>query len=203
MDALVHVLQQAVGSPWFYLLIFTCIVVDAFLPMVPGETLVVAAGVFAGPGELALLIAVAAVAAFLGDHLSYLIGRSGGARLLHRLPFGGGIRALGWASRALAARGATLILAARYVPGGRTAVTLSAGSTAFPLRRFVPLAGVAAVSWALYSAAIGWLGGATFEHNPLLGLVTGIGVAIGITAATELVRLVLRRRAAGGASIAV
>lgn len=197
-----HGLQQAVGSPWFYLLIFTCIVVDAFLPMVPGETLVVAAGVFAGPWELVLLVAVAAVAAFLGDHLSYWIGRAGGARLVRRLPFGGGVRALAWASRALRLRGATLILAARYIPGGRTAVTLSAGSTAFPLRRFVPLVGAAALSWALYSAAIGWLGGATFEHDPLLGLVAGVGVAVGITGVAELVRLVLRRRTAERASIA-
>lgn len=203
MDTIVHMLQQAAGSPWFYLLIFSCIVVDAFLPMIPGETLVVAAGVFAGPTDLALLVTVAAAAAFLGDHVSYLIGRTGGAKILHRLPFGGGIRALGWASKALSVRGATLLIAARYLPGGRTAVTLSAGSTAFPLRRFVPLVGVAALSWALYSTAIGWIGGATFEHDPLRGLLVGIGVGVGITLLIEVIRLLLRRRSPQPASIAV
>jgi membrane-associated protein len=192
-QSVANLVEQAAGSPWFYLLLFSCIVVDAVLPMVPGETLVVAAAVFAGPQDLLLLFAVAAVAAFLGDHLAYLIGRTGGARLLGRLPFGG-VRIAGWATRALAARGGTMLIAGRYLPGGRTAVTLTAGSTGFPLRRFAPFAGVAAVSWALYSVAIGYLGGVTFDRDPIKGLLCGIGMALGVTLLVELVRWLRRDR---------
>jgi undecaprenyl-diphosphatase len=51
---------------------------------VPGETALIAAGVLAHDGEMEItaVIAIAAVAAIVGDNLGYLIGRHGGRRLL-------------------------------------------------------------------------------------------------------------------------
>src|SRR5262245_36939701 len=54
---------------------------------VPGETTLVAAGIYAGStGEIDphVLVAVAAVAAILGDNIGYVIGRTIGLRLLLR-----------------------------------------------------------------------------------------------------------------------
>jgi membrane-associated protein len=51
---------------------------------VPGETALIAAGIFAHDGEMEIVavIAIAAAAAVVGDNLGYLIGRIGGRRLL-------------------------------------------------------------------------------------------------------------------------
>ena len=55
----------------------------------PGETALIAGGVYASSGELDIVavIAVAAAAAIVGDNLGYWIGRTGGRRLLERWRF--------------------------------------------------------------------------------------------------------------------
>ncbi len=70
-------LKDFSSSPWFYVIIFVIAVVDSVLPIVPSETLVIIGGVSAGLGNLwiPLVIVVAARGAFLGDNLSYFIGR--------------------------------------------------------------------------------------------------------------------------------
>jgi membrane protein DedA with SNARE-associated domain len=195
-DVILDLLQRLMASPWVYLLLFAVAVVDAFLPAVPSETAVITAGVFAASGRpaLALVVVVAALGAFTGDHVSYLIGRAGGRRLIARLrPGGRGRAAFAWAERALAERGGLLLVVARYVPGGRTAATLTAGAGGFPLRRFSLFDGIAAVSWALYSGVIGFVGGAAFEHDPIKGLLLGLGIALTATTATETVRHLRRK----------
>ncbi len=60
-----------------------------------------------------------------------------------------------------------VIIVSRFIPGGRTAVTLTCGIIGYERRRFVATA-VAAVIWALYAFFIGRLGGKAFEdsHGP-------------------------------------
>jgi len=72
--------QQWVSSDWAYLAIFSVAMIDAFFPVVPSESLVVTAGVFAAAGDqsLALVIAAAALGAFVGDHVSYAVGSQAG-----------------------------------------------------------------------------------------------------------------------------
>ena len=55
----------------------------------PGETALIAGGVYASSGELDIVavIAVAAAAAIVGDNLGYWVGRTGGRRLLERWRF--------------------------------------------------------------------------------------------------------------------
>ena len=79
-------LEHFSSSPWFYLIIFTIAVADSVLPIVPSETLVIVGGVSAGTGELsiAIVILVAAAGAFIGDNMSYLIGRQASERILKR-----------------------------------------------------------------------------------------------------------------------
>ncbi|WP_168709321.1 VTT domain-containing protein [Arthrobacter sp. PAMC25564] len=82
-----------------------------------------------------------------GDNIAYRVStrlstgyrwmnKPGIERLLHR------------ARAELEKRGAVLIFAGRYLPGGRTAVNLSAGATAYPLTRFIWLDAAASLVWA-------------------------------------------------------
>ncbi|MGI5269777.1 DedA family protein [Nonomuraea sp. CA-218870] len=185
-------LQQVMSSPWLYLALFALSLLDGFFPIVPAETSVITAGVFAATGEpnLALVIVVAAAGAFAGDHISYLLGLKGGGRLRGR-------KAMVWAHGALAERGGLVLVVARYIPGGRTATTLTMGAVRYPRRSFAFFDAIAAISWGLYSGLIGFFGGMAFERDPLKGLLLGLGLAVGVTAAVELVRWLRRRRAIG------
>lgn len=49
-----------------------------------------------------------------------------------------GRRSRKWAERTLQKYGMRLLIVARFVPGGRTAVTITAGLTHYDRRRFVP-----------------------------------------------------------------
>jgi len=197
-DALLHFADELMSSWWIYLALWGFAALDGFFPAIPSETLVVTAGVFAaanGEPNLYAVIVVAAIGAFVGDHVSYALGRGAGGRLLDRVKPGTKRHAaVLWARQALAERGGLVLVVARYVPGGRTAVTLTMGSVRYPLRKFSAYAGLAAVSWGIYCTLVGYIGGKAFEDNPLKGVVLGIGLALGMTLIVEVVRHRLRRR---------
>ena len=180
------------GSPWTYAFVLAIAAVDALFPLVPSETTAIAAGVLAATGDLsiAFVIAAATAGAFIGDTSSYGLGRSLGDRVGSRLlPR----KRRAWAERALDARGGALIVGARFVPGGRTAVTLTAGLIAMPLRRYVRLAALAAVLWASYAALLGYVGGRAFEEHPWRGLVIALVAAAALALGVELVRRLVAR----------
>jgi membrane protein DedA with SNARE-associated domain len=195
-QSILDAVQQAMASPWIYLALFALAMLDGFFPIVPAETSIITAGVFAastGAPNLALVIAVGALGAFAGDHISYAIGRTANGRLRGGRRTG---KAFAWAEQALAERGGLVLVVARYIPGGRTACTLTMGAVAYRRRSFALFDAVAAVSWAVYSGLIGYVGGAAFEHDPIKGLLLGLGIAVTITAVVEVVRYLRHRRAA-------
>ena len=189
-------LIDLLSTPWSYAVIVGIAALDALLPIVPSETLAITGGVLAGLGELHLgtVIAAAAVGAFLGDSSAYLLGRKIGEPARKRL-FNGprAQRALAWAEKQLAERGPYLILIARFVPGGRTATTFTAGMVRFRAVVFFPVAAVAAVAWASYAVLLGYYGGRAFEERPLLALGVALAIAFGVTAVVELTRRLRRR----------
>ncbi|MEU0521435.1 DedA family protein [Streptosporangium sp. NPDC006007] len=194
-QAILDAVQQAMTSPWIYLALFALAMLDGFFPVVPAETSVITAGVFAastGAPDIVPVIVVAALGAFVGDHVSYAIGRTTNNRLRNGRRSG---KAIAWAERALAERGGLVLVVARYIPGGRTACTLTMGAVAYPRRSFAFFDAVAASSWAVYSGLIGYLGGAAFEHDPIKGLLFGLGIAVSITVVVEVVRHLRRRDA--------
>jgi membrane-associated protein len=83
----------------------------------------------------------------------------------------------------------------RYIPGGRTAVTLTTGAIGFPLRLFTAYDALAGLSWAAYCALVGYIGGTAFEENPLYGVVLGIALAMALAGLLEVGRAVAARRA--------
>ncbi|SEG53441.1 membrane protein DedA, SNARE-associated domain [Nonomuraea solani] len=188
--AILDLVEQVMSSPWLYVALFGLALLDGFFPVVPAETSVITAAVFAASGEtnLALIIVVAALGAFAGDHISYLIGKKSAGRLRDK-------KAFVWARGALEERGGLVLVVARYIPGGRTATTLTMGAVRYPLRSFTFFDAIAASSWAVYSALIGFFGGMAFENDPIKGLLLGLGIALSVTAVVEIVRWVRKRRA--------
>jgi membrane protein DedA with SNARE-associated domain len=184
------------ASGWAYGVVFVLALLDAFLPVVPSETVVITAGVIAAGGDLSLWLVVAAGAAgaFAGDNISYLIGREFGHAVVDRFLRGQKAqRRIEWGKRQIRERGVQLILVGRFIPGGRTAVTISAGLTRFGWRRFAAPDAVAAAAWAIYAALLGYFGGRAFEDEPWQGLVIALGVGFALAGAVEGGRALRRR----------
>lgn len=186
------------GEWWAYPVIFLVAVVDAFFPVVPSETVVILGGNLASSGDLILplVILAGAAGAILGDNISYGIGTLVGERTVKRwFRSEKSHKRLEWAERMLDERGAYIIIIARFIPGGRTAVTFSAGYIpTFSWRRFIVYDIVAGVIWATYAAMLGYFGGRTFEERPWLGLALALGVAITLAFVVEAVRHLRQRR---------
>ncbi|MBK5220050.1 MAG: DedA family protein [Thermoleophilia bacterium] len=101
---------------------------------------------------------------------------------------------LEWAEAAIRKQGTALIVLGRFIPGGRTATTVAAGTLEMPYRRFLPADALAAVLWALYVSMLGYVGGSAFEDNIWLPLLIALGFAALITVAVEAWRRLQRRR---------
>jgi membrane-associated protein len=194
-------LTAAVASPWLPLVLYVLVVADAFLVVLPSETFVVALGALAlstGSPSLWLVIPVAALGAITGDSLCYLLGRQIGTD--RRWLRGPRISAaIARARTAINERPATLIVTARYIPFARIAVNLTAGSTRFPLRRYLPIAAAAGLGWAIYNSVVGALFGAWLSQWPVLAIVVAVLVAIatGLLIDAVIRRIRARRLAAG------
>jgi membrane-associated protein len=188
--------ELASASPWTYAVILGIAALDAVLPLVPSEATMISAGVLAGAGDLQLpfVIAAGAAGAFGGDSSAYLLGRRFDRRLARRVfPGLKGARRRAWAEKALARYGGPLIFGARFIPGGRTATTVTAGLLRMRWLRFSAFDGTAAIAWASFAAILGYLGGRAFEGNPLWGLLLGFGVAAGTFLVIEVTRRVRAR----------
>lgn len=186
------------GSDWSYLVVFLVAAIDAFFPAVPSEATAITAGVVAGTGGLAveLVIVAAAAGAILGDNISYAGGHFLGERLQRR--FFAGEKAqkrLDWAERMLEERGWYLIIVARFIPGGRTVTTFSAGLTnALSWRKFLLFDVIAGAIWGSYTVLLGYFGGKSFEEQPWKGLLLAFAIALAVTGIVEAVRWYRGRR---------
>jgi membrane-associated protein len=178
------------GSPWTYAFLFGIATLDVVFPLVPSETSVILGGVLAATGDLMLagVIACAAGGAILGDNTAYGIGRTVGPRIVQRFFKGERRKRIDWAEQQLDERGGYLIVVGRFIPGGRTAVTLACGLAEMRWRRFISFDIAAGLLWASYAALLGFWGGRTFEKNPLYGFLIAFAVALAITGAVELYR---------------
>jgi membrane-associated protein len=181
--------QLAIGSPVSYLIAVLLPALDAVIPVLPSETAVIALGVAtAGSTDprIGVLVTLAAAGAFLGDNLCYLLGRRFGPAVSRRVFAGGkGERRRAWAQRSLARFGMRIIVACRFIPGGRTAVTLTCGMIGYPRRRFVTATAIAGAVWASYAFFLGRLGGKAFEARPWAGLLLALGAALAVSALIE------------------
>jgi membrane protein DedA with SNARE-associated domain len=200
VDDLTGWLKDISANWWFLAVILVIALLDSVLPVVPSETTVIIGGVAASAAGdagygVAWVIACGAVGAFVGDNLSCQIGRRFSPWVERRAttrPATG--ERLAWAARQIQARGGLLLVTARFVPGGRTAITLSCGITRQPARWFAAWVAVAVSIWASYAALLGYLFGERFEDDHTLAFLLAFGAALSLTVAIEIVRWLRVRR---------
>jgi membrane-associated protein len=184
------------GSPWTYVFLLGIAALDVIFPLVPSETSVILGGVLASTGDLHLVLVIlfAAAGAIAGDNAAYWIGRKIGHRIVNRFFKGERRKQIDWAHRQIQERGGYLIVVARFIPGGRTVVTLSCGMLEMPWRRFIAFDVAAGLVWATYAAMLGYVGGRTFEENPFYGFLLAFAVALAVTGLVEAYRWLKKRR---------
>lgn len=189
---------------WYLGVVFGLAYLDSVFPIVPSELCVIIGGVAVSTGgaeyNLALVIACGAVGAFLGDNSAYHLGRRFAHRFERRAARKDGFRKrLQWAHDQLETRGGPLLITARFIPGGRTALTLASGITRQRRRWFMGWVAVAALIWAGYAAGLAYAVGKPFEDNHSGALMMAFGVAVFVNILIEVVRKVLHRRSARSA----
>ncbi len=176
---------------WFLGIIAAIAFLDSVVPIVPSETMVIIGGVAAGQGDQMLLavIAVGALGAFLGDNTAYVLGdRMSGFIQRHADRRPKWHTRLEWAGEQIRVRGGLLLITARFIPGGRTALTVSSGVTRQPRRWFVGWISIAVAIWATYAALLGYIGGKAFEDNHTLAFVVAFSAALAMTVLIEVGR---------------
>jgi membrane-associated protein len=186
------VLLDAVSdSPATYLALVGIVFVDDFVPLAPGDTAMITAGILAANGELflPLVIAAGAVGGILGDNFFYFLGRRFGPRLALRMVRDERRRRLyRSAERQIGLRGGTILIVGRFVPGGRAVTTFACGAAVMPYRRFIAADSFAATAWATYTALLGFAGGSTFRDALWEPLAIGLGVAFLLGLGAEALR---------------
>ena len=200
LDSIYHLVAE---PPLAYLILFAVCAGDAVFPVLPSESTLILAGLLTQVGELAVLpvVAVGALGAFVGDNTTYWLGRKVGRPVQSRVFRGErSERLVGWAEQQLEARGPVIVLVARFVPGGRTATTFSAGLVKFGWPKFLLFSALAGVVWATYATVIGVLGGRMFQNHPWLGLLVALGIAAVLGAFGEAVRRLRMRNSETGRS---
>jgi membrane protein DedA with SNARE-associated domain len=159
------------------------IVVGAVVPALP---LLFAVGMLIGLGEISgpYAVASATLGAFLGDALSYWVGRRWGDRLRAIWPFSRFPQLLDRGELLFRRNALKSILIARYVGAVRPFVPAIAGMSKMPLRSYFLASGAACVSWAVLFLAPGWVLGQAYEAVAAVAghLVTVLALLLAVLA---------------------
>jgi len=154
----------------------TAIAVAAFVLLedfgvpLPGETILIAAAVYAGAGRLniVLLGVVALLAAVIGDNIGFAIGHFGGRPLAER--YGKFVllsrACLDRAEEFVRRHGGWIVTIARFVEGLRQANAIVAGIARLPWKRtFLPFNVLGALLWVGVWITVGDLAGSRVEQR--------------------------------------
>ena len=176
---------------WFLLIILVVAFFDSVIPIVPSETCVIIGGVAASLDNqnIYAVIGAGAIGAFAGDNTAYQIGFRASSwfhsRAERKPEFA---RKLTWAQQQIRARGGLLLITARFIPGGRTALTLSSGITRQRRWWFVGWVTVAVIICATYAAMLGRIGGEAFKDDHTKAFLFAFGLAIATNVIIEIAR---------------
>ena len=168
---------------WAYLALFGFLAVDAMIPVVPIQAIMITSGALTVYGnlDLALVIAVGALGMFTGDSIAFVLGRSSGEAGRGRLAAlrarcaprhddearaeSRTRKAAARFTRGLRKPGPLVLLLCRFVPGGRMAAGFHAGRSRYPVKLFVLYDGAAAVAWGTYGGLVGHVGGTAITQS--------------------------------------
>ncbi|HMV30758.1 MAG: DedA family protein [Gemmatimonadales bacterium] len=198
LDTHLSELIAAYGT-WTYAILFLIIFCETGLvvtPFLPGDSLLFAAGTFAGMGDLhpGLLFLLLFSASVLGDSTNYWVGRYIGPRA-----FGGNIRFLkreyldkthSFYDR----HGRKTVILARFLPIIRTFAPFVAGVGAMPYGRFVSMSLAGSAAWVGLFVGAGYFFGnlQVVRENFSLVVMGIIGISL-LPIAIEWAKVALRR----------
>jgi len=165
----------------------------------PGETALIAAAVLASRGrfDIGVVIALAAVAAIVGDNLGYLIGRRGGRRVLlgHPRLQRHGERLIAIGEPFFVRHGPKAVFLGRWFAGLRIAAAWLAGINHMRWRSFLFWNASGGIAWAISVGVLAYVLGESAERAiHTAGVVGAAGVVLGGVAALLYVRARRRRR---------
>jgi membrane protein DedA with SNARE-associated domain len=163
---------------------------------VPGETILIAASVYAGAGRLniALVVVIAFVAAVLGDNLGFAIGHFGGRPLAER--WGRYVfltperldKAQDWFIR----HGGKIVTISRFVEGLRQANGIVAGVSGMHWTKFIAFNALGAALWVGVWSTLGYVLGS--HINGIYGPLSKVILYVAGTAILILIFRTVRRR---------
>ncbi len=191
-----------------YLAVGGFIFLEDFGVPVPGETILLAAAVYAGAGVLnpVLVGIIAVVAAILGDNVGFAIGHLAERKLI--LKYGRFVfitpERLERAEKFFEHRGGRVIIIARFVEGLRQANGIIAGLTGMHWLRFLMYNAIGAVLWVGCWLTIGVTAGdhlTTIYHEITRYSLIAVGVAVVALIAYVLMRRARRQRLADESSV--
>ncbi len=185
----VNHLVEVSGYPILFLLVMA---ESGGVPL-PGETAVIVGGVLASRGKLQieLVIAVAAVAAIVGDNIGYQIGRGGGRWLLERPgPFHGQrVRVLEMGEPFFERHGPKAVFFGRFILGLRTWASWLAGANHMRWRTFFLWNALGGICWATGVGLIAYfLGQSASNAIAAFGIYGLVAVAVAVAGAFALHR---------------
>lgn len=183
-----------------YLAVGGLVLVEDFGVPAPGETVLIAAAVYAGAGQLnvVLVAVIAFVAAVIGDNVGFAIGHFGGRPLAERLGkyiFLTPAR-LDSAERFFNRQGPKIVVIARFVEGLRQANGIIAGITGMHWARFLAFNALGAALWVGLWVTLGDLAGnhITTIYDTAKRYELYVLIALGVVVVALIVRHIVRRR---------
>jgi membrane protein DedA with SNARE-associated domain len=165
---------------------------------IPGETVLITAGVLSSQGYYSLVsvIAVAATAAIVGDNVGYWIGRKGGRALLERTPVirDSFERLLPPAERFFERHGSKTVFIARFVAILRVTSAWVAGISRMHWWKFLIWNAAGGIAWAALVSVIAYEFGRTVaDAVERYGLFGAIAIVIALVVAYAIYKLLYRR----------
>ena len=186
-------LMQDYG-PWIYLILFLIVFCETGLvvtPILPGDSLLFAAGALAATGgmNLWILCGVLIVAAILGDTANYWIGKKSGNILQRKFPRIVKPEYLDRTNAFFERYGGKTIIFARFVPIVRTFAPFVAGAGAMSYGRFMMFNVVGAFLWVLLLVPAGYLfANVEFVKKNFSAVILGIIVISILPGVIEVMR---------------
>lgn len=182
IDFILHIDQHlkdliAHYGTWIYGIIFLIIFCETglvFLPFLPGDNLLFAAGALAAIGQLNpwLISAVLGSAAIAGDSTNYWIGRKFGTRIFSETRPFPSRKHLATAELFFAKHGGKSVLIGRFMPFIRTFTPFVAGMSLMPYARFLAFSVSGTFLWVGTLVPAGYfLGQLPFVKNNLTLIV--------------------------------
>jgi membrane protein DedA with SNARE-associated domain len=205
LPGFLHALESPLQGFGLWAVLVLVLLEDFGVP-VPGETILIAASVYAGAGRLNVVAVgvIAFVAAVLGDNIGFAIGHFGGRALALR--WGKYVflteERLDRAEDFFNRRGAWIITIARFIEGLRQANGIIAGITGMHWLRFVAFNALGAALWVGTWVSVGYFSG---EHiTTIYHYITQYSyyalIALAVFVAGYIVRHLRRRRRAAAAA---